>query len=825
MAYADRIPKAQQKKISDVKKIESQMADGLFESTKRIIGKNTFFITFGGSQVWSKVRCIGLCGRYFIAIDHYCHAMDRAAENGAEFNVVKPGLIARLPYRLVKWFKLENSAVVIGLLPKQYFNAFKDIRNFISKQKRLDNMSPTGFFIEPVFTDNISREQLGMWEMNIYHETIGVVNPQIKVPSVVDGLEPTVVNGVFEYGVCGKGKCGGILITDSNVNDPIIGIHIAGMTSGGLGYAEILTRESFDILSTDYYRQLDDGIQAESDEIMYKGEPIKPISVTNARVFIPYGVDVIGCVPKKFGHRSPTESTQIHTECYNQITTSTYDFPFLRKDDPRNVEKESPMLRGCMHHADPPESFYFAGIQLCYEDLRDKVLAKVKPCRRTVGVLSVEEAIVGIPHLEGYDAMEFDTSEGFPFISDRPKTASDKKWLFELDADESGYKLLNIDSRVVQMMQYKNDLRKQGIVPMTVFTDCLKDIKLPEEKLWPRIFSISPVDFTIQFRQYYMDFTIAYQKAMFDIESGVGINTDSDQWTTMVMKLLNNSDKFLCGDYSKFGPRLMSVCVYYAFLIILDWYEMYSKQSESVRLIRLVMGYEIMYAVHLMYNFLYRVYCGAPSGSPITTILNTLVNSLYFRYCWWTIKPQINRKEVQFLSVCHYDQYVCSVFYGDDNITTIKEEVLDQFNGRVISQILSKYSINYGGIKKDGSIVKWSSIYDDETSFLKRRIKQHPYRQRMYIAAMEQRAIEEICNWTFKCKNVRSQSIVSCEAMLLSAYGQGDVYYSELRERVVKYWVKKGKTVCIPSWFEVDERNLGSANYIADNISHNYSVM
>ncbi|MCP6116986.1 hypothetical protein NL387_27240, partial [Klebsiella pneumoniae] len=74
-------------------------------------------------------------------------------------------------------------------------------------------------------------------------------------------------------------------------------------------------------------------------------------------------------------------------------------------------------------------------------------------------------------------------------------------------------------------------LRRDGVRCPTIFVDCLKDTCIDIEKCKipgkTRIFSISPVQYTIAFKQYFGDFLASYQGARLSAEHGIGLNVDS----------------------------------------------------------------------------------------------------------------------------------------------------------------------------------------------------------------------------------------------------------------------------------------------------------
>ncbi|UUV42169.1 MAG: polyprotein [Mekrijarvi iflavirus] len=797
MAYGQR------KALRSKAKIEPQMALDLKNNVESLLCRNTFFIraTFvkDDEKQYVEARCLGLCDKYFVAIDHYFDRFQTLSPDTI-FEYVQPSLVKEINYARLELRRIEDSCLVVGVLPKT-IPAFSNIVPKICSAKYGANLPREGLLYELKLEDKY-------FNKCVYSQDFVFKAQQQFVPPVGNAPAATRVNNYYEYNIGAIGMCGSILVSDSNIGSPIIGIHYAGTRDNKTGYAELLSRETFESILDELK-----GVRVSSavDHVGINNQDVIITPQIGATAMLHGNYKPVGCVKNEFAHRPPPKSKQVHSECYGEIYESTYDYPLLSPNDPR--ASGSPMVVGCSHHVNPPKDFNEDLLLEAVDVVRGSILSAVKPKRSTVGPLTREQVIVGIPENALYNALEFDTSEGFPFTRFRPAGAKDKRWLFDLDVSEDGYTLNSVNPLLTEVMDKKHEERKQGIIPVTVFTDCLKDIKVPAEKIQPRIFSISPADFTIQFKQYYSDFMIAYQEARFDVNSAIGINVDSLEWTKMVNRLNVNSPHYGCGDYSKFGPRLMSIVVRYAFQLMNEWYDMHGDSENS--LIREVMAHEVTFANHMMFNFVYKVICGAPSGSPITTILNNIVNVIYLVYVWCSVwQKRYATLPYELDTICYsyssFFFYVMLICYGDDLIMTIKEEVLAMFNPIIIRDVLALYDIKFTDACKTGTQYASLNVFDKATSFLKRNIACHPLRRKVFVAKMDKRAIQETCNWIHKCANVREMSMISCQSMLLNAHGHGPEYYENMRKRVRYFWQKLNVDCPIPSWSETDYRIFGA---------------
>lgn len=821
MAYDDKQKnEAKERKLKDLKKFvrptiqqktEAQMSDMQHEVIQRCIERNTFHIVpveliDGEYMSGVPIRCLGLANHYFIAIDHYYHTFNKLTN--CEFWYIQDNIKLHLPNFkdiMANSKQFNNSALVISKLPR-IIPPFKNILKFIMLEKHAQYIPSKAMIIEVDRTD----KQI---KTIIHNDRIKLIRNDIKIPPLVEGYDSTVVENVLEYKLSGKGKCGSVIVSDTSQVGSIIGIHVAGVVNSNIGFGELIVRETF----LDFIQQCDDVIMDVADYMIYKGEKLIVGQQADPVPYIDGVVQYIGTTSNKFSHNSPKKSTQKHTLCYNKITNSTYDFPILSSSDSRAIE--CPLVSGCEHHGEPTKNFDNYDLNVASDSVQVKILANCLPVKQ-VSVLSVEEAIVGFEHIPQYAPMELSTSEGFPFKSDRPAGAFDKRWLIHLNLDNYP-KVTFIDPSVLEVMRIKHNLRKKGVVPFTVFIDCLKDLKLPKEKPNARIFSISPIDFTIQFRQYFYDFCIAYQDSRFEVESAIGIDAESVEWSKMIYRLVDMNDKFVCGDYSKFGPRLNALCVMKAFDIIIEWYKFNGDDNAENNLVRLVMAYEIAFSKHLMKNFLYSTFCGAPSGSPITTILNNLVNCIYIRVAFSVIMSKYFNKvlldhklinselvyENKYMS--DFEKNVRLICYGDDEIMTVSDDCIEIFNAKTMSYFFSIYWIKFTDARKTGNIQNYTTLFDLNTSFLKRVTVPHECRPFIYVSRMDQRSVEEICNWMYKSEDEIEMSKIACQAMLISAYGHGRVYYNELRSKVFRFWAEMNEYIVIPSWEEVDNRIFG----------------
>lgn len=757
--------------------------------------RNTFFLsasfTEGEVRKHRLFRCLGLINHKFVILDHYLYFLLSVKDLVLEF--VKDGCAILIPNSVLKCSRVVNSALCVAEMHKT-IPEFVNIIKFIAPSAVTKNLSPAATLYEYVLDPQSQRfvMKCNRFSRVERKEHISILND--------DGSD-TLVNSVFEYSYGGRGVCCSVLVSDMNTPSPIIGLHVAGVNGSSQGFAEAIVRETFDGL----IKKGDVQIIAESahSTILYDKAPIMNLEGN---------VIQIGTIPREHAMYPPSISRLMLSDCAGVFSQVTYDKPVLHSGDARIREAPfSPLLEGCKHHANPCLPFPDEFVARAAEDVENMILSKCKPLRLNIGKLSYEEAICGILHNPDYEPMDMNTAEGFPWILSRPNGATNKSWLFEREITPDGPKLLSIHKDLLYAMDRKDYQRRRGLYPQTVFTDCLKDAKLPSEKvLLPgktRIFSISPVDFTIQQRQYSMDFSVAYNAARFDVEGAIGISIHSIDADALVNRMLSFSPKFVCGDYSKFGDQLYAECIHRVYEIIAKWYAYNGCTDESFPIVLKCFSREVSYAHHLMLNQLYVSCGGMPSGNPLTAMINSLVNSMYIRIIWQVIMVKCSPGLIDMKS---FNQNVIAVTYGDDLWLAIKEAVLAWYNARTMSAAFATYGIKFTNALKAGEIKEYSLINDPDTTFLKCTFVKHPIRRTLWMAQLERRATFEICNWIWNTsRDTQQSSIEACSAMMESMFGHGQEEYETMRFKMLSYWQRRGVRLHIPDWQAMDIRIYG----------------
>nr|QXV86372.1 polyprotein [Iflaviridae sp.] len=749
------------------------------------IRDNMYIITAVFDQKKLEVTCLMLRLRELLVIRHYIE----------EFNALPPhtqfyGRFAKdkttdqHPYGLqlswkdfkIDWYKSYHSSgayasnIGIVYLPPQVQEC-KSLVPFIAPAERHGYSDGNCCLVTP------TEVYVGL-RTTKFDSKAHVINSSCVTSAVV-------LQEVYRYPIHGKGMCGSVLMSN-NLETPILGLHVAGIDSDNIGISEILVQEMF----------------KESAEKIEQAPYVsfvlpKLADEELAKIQFDTLLDPVGCVDGAHAHSQSSQTQYIPSVVHGVLPVTTEPAP-LKKNDSRLPPDSAPYKRGVENMGLPPLDFSTEDVQEACADLQLVILRTVLPVRPVVNVVPLEHAICGIPNLDGYEPLAWNTSPGYPLKS--MSVSPGKKWLFNLEETENGYKLLSMHAELQRILTLEYNLRLRKIKPFTLFTDCLKDSCIDKNKCCipgkTRIFSISPVQFTIAFKQYFGDFMAGYQKARFRAEHAIGISVDGPQWGHLVNTLMARGPHVVVGDYKNFGPSLMVKVVEAVFNIILEWYRVYDNNEENM-VIRRVMVYEIISAYHLCGNVVYTAPCGIPSGSPITAPLNCMVNSIYLRIAW---------KYCTNLSFHDMRVHTAIITYGDDVIMSVSEEVKEIFNTATIGKFLGKYKITFTDVNKVGEVIPYRLLRD--ATFLKRSFRQHPTRAGEWLAPIDEISIQSCVNWIHKKGNHNLNSLENGKQAAMLAFGRGEEYFNALVTKLTLAFGQRGLEFSIPSWKDYDRMHF-----------------
>jgi len=263
----------------------------------------------------------------------------------------------------------------------------------------------------------------------------------------------------------------------------------------------------------------------------------------------------------------------------------------------------------------------------------------------TKRVLDVYEALRGNPEL-GIPSIILNTSPGWPFNLARMKGKS--PYIFR---DEDG--VLQYEDSFLQRILRDLERIKNGEDIDVVFCDLLKVETRPIEKVLKgktRLFSACPLHYLILARMYFLDFAMFVQSKASTHPISVGIDPHSLDWHKLRARILRKARSLISGDFENYDGTVHADLIWAFCEVVNRWYD---DGEENARIRRKLIEY-IVYSKHVVYEFIYQLTKGNPSGNPFTSILNS-VCLMFILYIVFT--EDFGLRE---------DQFEMAV-YGDDN--------------------------------------------------------------------------------------------------------------------------------------------------------------
>jgi len=190
----------------------------------------------------------------------------------------------------------------------------------------------------------------------------------------------------------------------------------------------------------------------------------------------------------------------------------------------------------------------------------------------------------------------------------------------------------------------------------------------------------------------------------------------------------------IAGDFSNFDGTLVADILYKILDIVNDFYD----DGEENATIRRVLWAEIVNSIHLCRDNLYMWTHSQPSGCPITSILNSLFNSVSMRYVWMLIV------EDSMKNMKSFNENVSMVSYGDDNCVNISDKVIHVFNQVTIAEGYKQIGMTYTDESKTGEIIPYREL--SEVAYLKRKFRWEES-EMQFIAPLNLDVVLEMVNW------------------------------------------------------------------------------
>lgn len=573
-----------------------------------------------------------------------------------------------------------------------------------------------------------------------------------------------------------NGDCGApLIINETQVLRKIAGIHVAG-ASDGMAYAESITQKDLQRA----FAKIAVDLQIQVDFDQFCALAVSEVLPLN-EIFSVDQLNLPGFPGKKFNPvgvvapiHEPAKTELRPSLVYGKISEIKTKPAILRS---KEVNMKHKNLEKCA--MDTP---YISEdlIERSYKLVKNKWLNNRDT--RLARILTWEESIMGSSDSEYLGPIKRQSSPGYPWILKKKGGMKGKTGWFGNDE-------YVLSEEVKRVVEHRIEQARMGIRVPTVWVDTLKDERRPIAKvdaLKTRVFSNGPMDFTIAFRQYFLGFVAHLMENRITNEVCIGTNVYSQDWKKLADHLQKCGTKVVAGDFQNFDGTL-NVLIMEKFADMAN--EFYNDGEENAT-IRKVLMIDVINSVHLCDGFVYMMTHSQPSGNPITTPLNCLVNSMGIRICFEIIADIIrNNKQdsIQAIKILDYvrknidnfevfqrefkydmrdaEKHLSIASYGDDDVINFTDVVAPWFNMTTLTHAFELIGMTYTDeAKTQGTAPDWKTL--KEVSFLKRQFR-YDVEKHVWEAPLSMDTILEMPNWCRGGLDIHEGTKVNCENAIM----------------------------------------------------------
>jgi hypothetical protein len=511
-------------------------------------------------------------------------------------------------------------------------------------------------------------------------------------------------SGLTEYKSATRaGDCGSLLTATGNnaIAGKVLSVHCYG--GGGRGYGHAVYRDDLIVALKEEEAELLKGVPFVESEIVRQGNQFFELATTTK----PVGTSGASKLVKTALHNTYTECStapaRLHGEDVWQNALSSYC------GDTTLLDEE--VLQSCV-------------------DCVGSRLITLRGPHGSFPLRTFEESVVGSCDALEVAAIPRNTSAGWPLTQ---LGHQGKKTAFGIDEayDLSGPHANAVRQSFDEVVAAAN----RGDRRVHFFSDFLKDETRPCEKVLAgktRLVSGCPMVYTLCVRAFFLDFVNFIVGNRVTTPSCIGIN-QYKEWSSIVSHVYNvgAENTMVAGDFKNFDGSLSSQVLWAVFRVIEMWYG-----ADPNNIGRRTLWCEVVNSRHIRGKLMYEWHKGLPSGHPMTSVINSIANTLLFHYAWVLITrlPPVRFLDDNRLFV-----------YGDDNIVAVHNtpEAENQINQFTLAAAFRRMGLTYTSENKDDTEV--STVRPlTEISFLKRGFRREGG---YWYAPLDLQTILEIPMW------------------------------------------------------------------------------
>lgn len=337
----------------------------------------------------------------------------------------------------------------------------------------------------------------------------------------------------------------------------------------------------------------------------------------------------------------------------------------------------------------------------------------------------LEEENIIIPN-EPYDRfVGINGIDGDPYINRLPVNTSagftrggrKDKYLVNRDPDLDHYVKYDLDDDTFKEYNLLITRYERGEKGQVIWNYNFKDEPISWKKHAAskvRLFNAGPLAFNVLFRQYFAwTIPIFSGKNNYKFASAIGTNCFSKDWEVLYNYITTHGfGRIIAGDYEGFDKKQPAEVLWAVFEILFRIARKFGWSDYHIKIMK-GLATDICYSTCNVFGTLIELQGNNPSGNPLTTILNGIVNVMYIMLACRKIAKDNNITHIRWE---YFQDYVSILTYGDDNIMSSS---IDEFNHTNIADALRFYGLGYTMADKTSESVPFINIEDAE--FLKRK--------------------------------------------------------------------------------------------------------
>lgn len=506
-----------------------------------------------------------------------------------------------------------------------------------------------------------------------------------------------------------EGMCMSPLITDT-LHPQIVGFHFAGITGQNSGGATYVTRDMiFEHIS--YLRKLPGVLASHSSGVLkfediHTFKNIKLLGTIHPQC--PSNYQIEDGTLRNYGAHDGVRRT------FTSAVVKTVISPTVERvmgvpnkhGPPKGMNGWKPWHKALTNYVQP-HSLSPTIMGLAYLDftrskfrrIKQSVYDRVSPLNN-IAILSGADGVYGI------DSINMASGAGHPFNCAKTKVFTRttepvpgcsqpiiaEEWFWE------------------EVSKMEAALLKGDRIHL-VFKAHLKDepVALTKDKV--RVFTGSSIVALALVRKYYLPLCKIIMDNPYLFECAVGINAHGPEWNKFVHRVsVHGKSRMVAGDYKSFDATMPASLTLASFRILIDMAKKCGYSEDQIVIME-GLATEMCYPLYEFNGSMIGIHGSNPSGHPLTVFINSLANSLYLRYAYYSIY-EFDQDE-------NFDDHVSLQCYGDDNIFSVSEDKPD-FNHTSIAEALAKYDVIYTMAEKDQASIPYIDL--SECTFLKRHM-------------------------------------------------------------------------------------------------------